>query len=651
MSSHHYLVIRPFSNDPEMIEPHVDSLAIITGLDKLTVRQKFTGTALQVLKSHQKSEYLEDIATKLKVEGLASALISKNDILNVPKPLRISSFELGQKKISLINRNKGAIASLDGSQKCLLVLTTMNIKTLKRKRMAKLVMARSRSFPHDEILHFIFREHPIMDLYLSNYNAPLRVNSLRFNYNCLGADNKKSVALNFPSLIKLIKNYSSEVIIDTGFGEENLPFLGALDNLDGERLLREFTLYSRFISISYEKDIFNSGRSKTSLIDTSMFKDLSNLFWAGPLFLQHMVPKKEKKTSSNSTELKKSSGISSPSSPKSMIFEPKGISMRGRGLAAYIKSSKRYLRSLGPPFLVYPIIIAIFASSYIGYSLETFLFIPAVFILIGILSFIHSFVLLGRKRGIENCPTSKIRSMPMGLVEVKGYAKQKHFLRAPFSQTDCVYYSYKVYETEQIGTKHQIRLREWGESGKIPFYLEDETGKTLVFPENAIIKAGTSQDMSRSILDIFADPRLSYGEGSKKVVENVIPVGHFLYVMGYAHPHKTSSMRRRQSHLDKLRELKRDKQKMKRYDLDGDGNISTDEWELARKDIEEEMLMEKTDSSDDHIAISEHPSGGLFYIADKREEFLTASLAWRIPLFLISGIFFIAFGITLLSIL
>ena len=102
MSAHHYLVIRPFSNDPGKIEPYVDSLSTITGFDRLTIKQKFIGTALQVLKSQQNSTQLEDIATKLKAEGFSSTLISKKEILNITKPLRISSFEIGQKKIGFI---------------------------------------------------------------------------------------------------------------------------------------------------------------------------------------------------------------------------------------------------------------------------------------------------------------------------------------------------------------------------------------------------------------------------------------------------------------------------------------------------------------------------------------------------------------------
>ncbi len=656
MTTQHYLVIRPISNDPDKTEPYIDSLSRLTGFDKQTIKQKFTGAALQILKVDQNTTPLEEVAARLKKEGISSTLVSKLDIIKSERPARVSSLEIGQKKINFVDSNREVITSLDGTQKCLLVLSTMNIQGLRKKKMAKLMMARSRALPPNEVLHYIFHEHPIMDIYISNSSVPLRIDSLRFNYSCLGDDNKKSVALNFPSIIKCLKRFASEMIIDTGFGEENLPFLGPLDDLEGERLLREFSLYSKFVFLSYKKNIFNSGQPKVSLTDTNMFKDIGGLFWAGPLFLQNILPNSQQSGANPFAAAAKSSAKDSSRSPSTPFsypskkpMSPEDIAMAGygRGPIAYLKANKRYLRSLGPPVLVYPLTIAIVICFYLSYALESFMFIPISLFLMGVLSFLHSFVLLGRKHSIQNCPTSKIRSMPMGFVEVKGYARQKSYLRAPYSQTDCVYYSYKVYELVHVGSSKQYRLSEWGESGKIPFYLEDETGKVLVFPENAIIKAGKSQDMSRSILDMFSEPGIS--DSDRRVVERVIPVGHFLYVMGYAHPFRTSGEQRRQTHLQMLRQLKRDPLRMKKYDLDGNGTISQEEWSRARKEIEEKALLEKTEGEEVRVAISEHPTGGLFYIADKHEEVLVSSLAWRGPLFLITGILFIALSLAFLA--
>ncbi len=64
-----------------------------------------------------------------------------------------------------------------------------------------------------------------------------------------------------------------------------------------------------------------------------------------------------------------------------------------------------------------------------------------VFAIGGVSWFFEGIALLRIKRVIENLPTSKILSMPMGLVEVKGKAKWKEKLYSPISETPCVYYT------------------------------------------------------------------------------------------------------------------------------------------------------------------------------------------------------------------
>jgi len=51
--SQNYLVIRPISEDPSLVEPHLEALSTAIGLDRRTLRQRLTGTALRVLKVHQ----------------------------------------------------------------------------------------------------------------------------------------------------------------------------------------------------------------------------------------------------------------------------------------------------------------------------------------------------------------------------------------------------------------------------------------------------------------------------------------------------------------------------------------------------------------------------------------------------------------------
>ena len=62
----------------------------------------------------------------------------------------------------------------------------------------------------------------------------------------------------------------------------------------------------------------------------------------------------------------------------------------------------------------------------------------------GVWSFFRGFKRLRRKRLIENIPTSTIRGLAMGLVELYGEARTKTPLKSPLTKADCVLYMYKI---------------------------------------------------------------------------------------------------------------------------------------------------------------------------------------------------------------
>lgn len=107
--------------------------------------------------------------------------------------------------------------------------------------------------------------------------------------------------------------------------------------------------------------------------------------------------------------------------------------------------------------------------------------------------FITSFNELKTRQLVANTPTSKIRSMAVGLVEIKGKAVPfKNIYESAVSRSDCVYYEYLV-ERLSGGTNPKSNVpAHWTSvkneaTYKSPFYVEDDTGKVLVHPENAIM--------------------------------------------------------------------------------------------------------------------------------------------------------------------
>ena len=632
-STHYYLVIRPFSTDPHKIDPYLAPLSELTGLDQATLRQKFTGDALHVLLSGQDAGELEQLSRSLKAEGFPCCVTSKGEILKGPRPVRVTDLDVSQETLRLIAPGGQEITSLNRTQQALLVLSTMNTRELKRKEMVRLVVARDGEYPLSMRLNYIFQNHPVMDIYISGVEKPLRLDSQKFNYHSLGENNRKSVTQNFPALIRLIKQFSDRIMLDAGFGENDLPFLNALDPDHPERLLDVFTLYSRFVYLAYKEEMFRTVHDQGHIPPLPMPGELEGLLWTGPL-LGHQSPKEglSEDTDPATGKTEKDSRILPPPPEPPVKVVSEQISTWGIGLKLFLRQYRRSVRTLGPPVLVYPLTMGFLCSMAVCYAVKQFHFFSAGLIFLGLILFVHSFVMIKRKRALENCPTSRIRSMPMGLVEVQGKARQKYFLKTPYSQTDCVYYSFKKYRWDRTGNAQGYRLEKWGESGEIPFYIEDETGRVLVHPKNAIIKAGVSQDFSKSFLEMFAfyEPGLG-GEGDK-IVEHLIPAGQSLYVMGYAHPLRTGSAVRRDAFIKKLRRLKKDKGQMMRYDLNRNGMIDEDEWDKARSAMEEAALLDPGTGHEDRIAIGQHPTGGLFYISDKREELIHKLYAWTIPI-------------------
>lgn len=97
----------------------------------------------------------------------------------------------------------------------------------------------------------------------------------------------------------------------------------------------------------------------------------------------------------------------------------------------------------------------------------------------------YGWVVNRRKQLIESVPTSAIRSLAIGLVEVSGRAlAESEPLRAPFSGLPCVLYSYAVEERRGSGKETRWETIAKGRSEE-PFYLQDETGRVLIVPFDA----------------------------------------------------------------------------------------------------------------------------------------------------------------------
>lgn len=109
---------------------------------------------------------------------------------------------------------------------------------------------------------------------------------------------------------------------------------------------------------------------------------------------------------------------------------------------------------------------------------------------LGIFLFTKGFIWFRQARLIENMPTSKVRSIAMGLVEICGQvvAAKDRILSSPFSCKPCVHYRYSIEEYRQQG-KHSRWVTLRSGHDETYFFLRDDTGSVLVDPKGASINA------------------------------------------------------------------------------------------------------------------------------------------------------------------
>jgi len=183
------------------------------------------------------------------------------------------------------------------------------------------------------------------------------------------------------------------------------------------------------------------------------------------------------------------------------------------------------------------------------------LFFLALGIVGGIGLFIYGFAVNRRKQVIESIPTSSVRSLAVGLVEVTGQAQPEgDLLHAPFSGLPCVLFSYRVEERRGSGRDARWETITKGTSEQ-PFYVHDETGKVLVVPFGAQLMLSENRTYRNSglgslpdqtvvgltLLGISADGWL--GQKTIRCSEACLLPDEPVYVLGTAHENQGAAER------------------------------------------------------------------------------------------------------------
>lgn len=161
----------------------------------------------------------------------------------------------------------------------------------------------------------------------------------------------------------------------------------------------------------------------------------------------------------------------------------------------------------------------------------------------GIYLFFTSFSLFRQKRLIENTPTSKIRSIAMGRVEIYGTVipNANDIIKAPFSDDDCVYCKWTIEEYRSTGKSSHWATVASDEVGKY-FFLQDDTGTVLVDSRGAKVDIPITHEYSSvtpTIKSFLEGQEISYKIllGLKKKMrfrEYLLAQDNKVYIMGDA---------------------------------------------------------------------------------------------------------------------
>lgn len=217
---------------------------------------------------------------------------------------------------------------------------------------------------------------------------------------------------------------------------------------------------------------------------------------------------------------------------------------------------------------------------------------------------------------IEEIPTSSIESVSIGLRELKGSIMDRNAIPAFVSGMKCVYFRFYKYKYEKHYEKGREkagwRLQRIGEYIPDRFYIEDNGFAMEVDTRNAVLDIRNRAKYSSPHFLVNAAVR------NKDVyyIEESLPVYSNVYIMG-----TVTDRDSRKAFADFLKKRKYDRDYMKQFDANSDGDIDMSEWENAKSHIENEYSrMQLNKKQNELLKIGYHKDDGLLFISDRSEK-------------------------------
>lgn len=220
------------------------------------------------------------------------------------------------------------------------------------------------------------------------------------------------------------------------------------------------------------------------------------------------------------------------------------------------------------------------------------------FIMLTVVAFGAWIFNLQRMQAISEIPISTIASAAQGYVELMGKTESLQPLKSPLKSIDCVWFRYWVYAKNVTGIWQLVDYK----LSHNQFGLRDDSGYCEINLEGA---------------EMIAAQRYTMTNNAHKYIEDVLPVGQQIYVLGELDVRNNINVP--EQIRQEVRELMMDwktnlVKTMLRFDLNRDGQIDLNEWEFARQQAYAEVTMRHKVLAENDVWVLAKPKNNRLYL-------------------------------------